>query len=374
MRKRIKVLVVLVIILASVMQNLNAQDDILFRRHLINSGINGFFYGLALDYIVEAEGGAAAGLPIIVAGTSVLVPVLTNSSKTITPNSLILSSHGKFVGWAHGFALATLIGGENAWEDPNDKLTVALGAVTSISLGIVGNQLGKTKDWTEGQASMYRLYGWTMPLTGALVMGSFSESPRAVAAGDLLFAAGGYLLADKVYKNYQFTRGDARAIQVFTLLNGGLGFGIFADLEYRSSVSNTALLIPAAGVVAGSLLGQAWLKNINLTPKQGLNTAYATTGGAIFGLGIALIMNSDEITPYYLVPYLTGFGAYAAMVETMRQKNITSGFLRDNKKSNWEIALMPQNIVVNNRIAGKGFMVNGRFTGMQPLFAASLRF
>jgi hypothetical protein len=374
MRKEIKVSLTLLIILASVMQNLKAQDEILFRRHLINSGINGLFYGLALDYIVEAEGGAAAGLPIIVAGTSVLVPVLTNSSKTISPNSLILSSHGKFVGWAHGFALATLIGGENAWEVPNDKLTVAFGAVTSISLGILGNHLGKTKDWTEGQASMYRLYGWTMPLTGALVMGSFADSPRAIAAGDLLFAAGGYLLADKIYDRYPYTRGDARAIQVFTLLNGGLGFGIFADLEYRSSVSQTALLIPAAGIVAGSLVGQAWLKNVNLTPKQGLNVAYATTGGAIFGLGISLLINSDEITAYYVVPYLTGLGAYAAMVETMREKNKVTGFMKDNKKSNWDIALMPQNIVVNNRIAGKGFVVNGRLTGMQPLFAASLRF
>jgi hypothetical protein len=374
MGKSIKISLVLIIILASVTQNLKAQDEILFRRHLINSGINGFFYGLALDYIVDAEGGAAAGLPIIVAGTSVLVPVLTNSSKTISPNSLILSSHGKFVGWAHGFALATLIGGENAWEEPSDKLTVALGALTSISLGIVGNQLGKTKDWTEGQTSMYRLYGWTMPLTGTLMMGSFSDSPRAIAAGDLLFAAGGYLLADKVYKNYQYTRGDARAIQVFTLLNGGLGFGIFADLENRSSVSQSALLIPAAGVAAGSVVGQLWLKNINLTPKQGLNIAYATTGGAIFGLGISLLMNSEEITPYYVVPYLTGLGAYAAMVETMRQKNKTTGYIKDNKKSNWDIALMPQNIVVNNRITGKGFMVNGRLTGMQPLFAASVRF
>lgn len=374
MGRSIKVSFVLMIILATLMQNLKAQDEILFRRHLINSGINGFFYGLALDYIVDAEGGAAAGIPIIVAGTSVLVPVLSNSTKTISPNSLILSSHGKFVGWAHGFALATLIGGENAWESPNDKLTIALGAVTSISLGIVGNKLGKTKDWTEGQASMYRLYGWTMPLTGALVMGSFADSPRAVAAGDLLFAAGGYLLADRVYKKYPYTRGDARAIQVFTLLNGGLGFGIFADLESRSSASQAALLIPAAGVLAGSVTGQLWLKNINMTPKQGLNTTYATTGGAIFGLGIALLMTSDEITPYYVIPYLTGLGAYAAMVETIRQKNKTSGFIKDNKKSNWDLALMPQNIVVNNRISGKGFMVNGRLTGMQPLFAASLRF
>lgn len=355
-------------------QNLRAQDDILFRRYLINSGINGLFYGLAIDYFVDAEDGAATGIPIIVAGTSVLVPVLTNTSKTISPNSLILSSHGKFIGWAHGFAFATLLGGENAWEDSNSKLTVAFGAVSSISLGMIGNHLGKTKAWTEGQASMYRLYGWTMPLTGTLLTASFSEAPRAVAAGELLFASGGYFLADAVFKNYQYTRGDVRAIQVLTLLHGGLGFGIFADIQENTDGSQAALLLPAIGVVAGSIAGQVWVKDIQMTPKQGMYTAYAATGGAIFGLGIALMTGSDGITPYYTIPYLTGMGAYGIMVASIRKKNSSVTSFLDNHKNNWDFALMPQNIFVNSKIAGHGYMVNGRLTGMQPLFAASLRF
>ena len=285
MRRIINISFLLIIISLLLIQNLKAQDEILFRRHLINSGINGFFYGLAIDYIVEPTGGGAAGIPIIAAGTSILVPVLTNTTKTISPNSLILSSHGKFIGWAHGFALRHLLGGENAWEDPNNKLTVALGAVTSIGLGIVGNHLGKTKDWTEGQASMYRLYGWTMPLTGTLLAGSFAEEPRAVAASELLFAAGGYLLADRVYKNYQYTRGDVRAIQVLTLLHGGLGFGIFADIENRSSASQAALLYPAFGVVAGSVAGSVMVKKYPNDTKTGIEYCICDYGWGYIRIG-----------------------------------------------------------------------------------------
>jgi hypothetical protein len=355
-------------------QNLHAQDDILFRRYVINSGINGLFYGVAIDLIVEPESPAAAGIPIIAAGTAVMIPILSNTTRTMSPNTLILSSHGRFVGWAHGFSFATLIGGENAWNDNNVKFTVAAAAITSIGLGIVGNSIGKTKDMTEGQASMYSLYGWTLPLAGTLLAASFSESPRVVAGTELVFATGSYFLADRVYKNYQYTRGDARAIQVFTLLNGGLGLGILADRANRNNESRTDLLFPAVGVMAGSLLGQLWLKNVQMTPRQGMNTAYATTGGAIFGLGIGLLTGSDNITPYYTIPYLTGFIAYAAMVETTRRKNSDMISNEDDHESKWNFAFMPQNYFVNSKISERGFIVNGRITGMQPLFSASLRF
>jgi hypothetical protein len=371
-------IVLLSVIVFCMFQQLSAQDELLFRRYLINSGINGFFYGLAIDYMIDAQDGAAAGIPIISSGIAVITPLIANSSKTISANSLILSSHGKFIGWAHGFALATLIGGDNAWESPNDKLTLAAGFVTSITLGFVGNSLGKTKPWTEGQASMYKLYGWTAPLTGTLMTASFSDASRAVAASDLLFAAGGYLLADVVYKKYQYTRGDARAVQVFTLLNGGLGFGIFADIATESeSGGQTTLLFPAMGVMAGSVLGQLWVKNIQMTPRQGMSTAYATAGGALFGLGAALITGSDKVTPYYTIPYAGGLVAYAIMVESIRRKNSAQknqSSFGDNQKARWNFALMPQNIFVNSKIAGHGYMMNGKLTGMQPLFAASLNF
>ena len=374
MKQEIKISFALMITLVMLFQNSNAQDDILFRRHLINSGINGLFYGGAINAIAEADGGAAAGIPIISAGTCVIIPLLTNASKTITPNSMILSAHGKLIGWVHGFALATLIGGEKAWDDNGYKLTLGLGVATSISLGILGNSLGKNSTWTEGQVAMYRHYGWTMPFTGVLVMAAFSDEPRLIGATDLIFGAGSYFLADKVYKNYQYTRGDVRAIQVLTVLNGGLGAGILADKADRGNESRSDLLFPAIGVLSGTLLGQAWLKNVNLTAKQGMQTAYATTGGAIFGFGIALLTGSDNITPYYVIPYITGLGAYTIVVESMRMKNKTQGFIPKHQKNNWEIAFMPQNMFLNSKISNNGYLLNGRITGMQPLFAASLKF
>ena len=230
MGRQIKISTTVVFTLLLITQSLRAQDEILFRRHLINSGINGLFYGIAIDVIAGVDGGAAGGIPIIAAGTSVLVPLLTNSSRTISQNSMILSAHGKIVGWEHGFAIATLVGGENAWNDgANIKLTIAAGALTSISLGIVGNTLGKNVNWTEGQVAIYRQYGWIMPFTGVSLMAAISDEPRLWAASDLIFGTGGYFLADKVYKNYQFTRGDVRAIRVLSVLNGGLGYGILAD-------------------------------------------------------------------------------------------------------------------------------------------------
>lgn len=374
MKRLIKFSFVAIITLKLMIQTSGAQDEILFRRYLVNSGINGFFYGVAFDEIAGIDGAPAAGVAVISTGTSILIPLLTNSSRNITANSLVLSTHGKFIGWAHGFALATLIGGENAWNNSNYKLIIGLGVVTSISLGILGNSLGKNTSWTDGQVALYRHYGWIMPYTGISIMAAFSDEPRLYGASVLAFGAGGYLLADKVYKNYHYTRGDVRATQVLSLLNGGLGYGILADKVSRSISSRADILFPAVGVLSGTMLGHLWLKNTNLTHKQGMRTAYAATGGAILGFGIALLTESNNPTPYYVIPYITGLGAYAYAVENMKKKNKNEVYFPYPQKNNWDIVFMPQNLFLNSKISNNGYQLNGKLIGMQPLFAASIRF
>lgn len=374
MNRKSKFSITSILALLILVQTTRAQDDILFRRSLINSGINGFFYGVAIDIIAEPGGGAVAGIPVITAGVSALIPLLTNSTRTITSNSLVLTTHGKAIGWLHGFALSTLIGGENAWNRNNYKLTVGLGAVSSISLGIIGNSLAKNTSWTEGQVALYRHYGWIMPLSGISLLAVISDEPRLWGASDLVFAAGGYFLADKVYKNYPYTRGDVRSLHVISILNGGLGLGILTDLSNRSDFSRGDLIFPAIGILSGTLIGQAWLKNANLTPKQGIQTAYAATGGALLGFGIALLVQSDNLTPYYVIPYITGLSAYGIALESMKKKNRETAFSSDKKKNNWEIAFMPQNLFLNSKMENKGYYINGKYVGMQPLFSASVKF
>lgn len=369
---------VFALFLSVVAQNTFAQsDEILFRRHILLSGYNGLYYGIAFDYIFDISGAAAAGLPVITAGTCAIVPLLTNSSRTITSNKLLLTSHGQSLGWAHGLALASLINGKTAFENESkSKFTVGLGALSSIGLGILGGSLAKNKDWSEGRVALYRHYGWVGPFTGFSLAAAFSDNPRVFGAAILAGGASGYLLADQVNKWNEFTRGEVRATQVLSAFNTALGYCIFADTEpdFNNDLNSTGWLYPAIGAIAGTGIGHLWLKGSNLTPAQGMTTAYAAGGGAVIGLGIALLTNSDKFTPYYALPYVTGMGAYVAAVEVLRKKNKTQAFLPSDNKGKWDFSLMPQNLYLNNMIEQKGYMLNGRQVGMQPLFAASFTF
>lgn len=378
MKKVIRILFAAVLFFCVITQSTNAQsDDILFRRHLISSGWNALFYGVAGDIIFEIDGAAAAGLPLITAGAGVVIPLLANSSKTVTSNQLLLTSHGQTMGWAHGAALGFLINGNDAFDtEGKGKLTIGLAALGSMGLGILGNQLGKTKDWSEGQVALYRHYGWLMPFTGFSVCAAFSDDARVFGAADLASGAAGYLLAHQVYKWHEFTRGDIRATQALTAMNGALGYCIFIDseLDNEASFSRPGWLIPAAGMLAGTAAGHLWLKGANFTPQQGMTTIYAAAGGIIVGSGVALIVNSDDFTTNYLIPYGAGMAAYTFAVISLKKKNAGSAFLPGSKAGNWDFAFMPQNLYLNNKIEQRGYMINGRQVGLQPLFAASLNF
>ena len=380
MKKPIRIIVVLVLFFCVVAQNAKAQsDEILFRKHLVVSGWNGLLYGSAFDYIFGIDGAAAAGLPLISAGACVLVPLITNSSKTITSNQLMLSSHGQTIGWVHGFSLAAVINGNDMFDNKGkSKLSVGLGMASSIGLGILGNSLAKSKtDWSEGRVALYRHYGWTSSLTGFCVSAAFSDKARFWGAADLVFGAGGYLLADKVNQMHEFTRGEIRSAQALSTLNGALGLCIFADTQTDNELDNfnrKGWLIPAAGMWVGTLAGQAWLKNSNLTTSQGMTTWYAMAGGLIIGGGIDLIMKSDNFTANYLIPYGTGLAAYSVAVIKLKKDNSAHSYLNTRDDRGWNFTFMPQNVFLNRKIENNGYQLNGLQVGMQPLFSANLTF
>lgn len=375
MSKAIKFILAVAVIFFISFQQSFGQDEILFRKHVVSSGWNGLFYGIALDIIADLDGAAAVGVPVITAGTSALLPLLTNPSKTITSNSLVLTSHGKSIGWAHGMSLTTLVGGENAWKDNNYKISVGAGALSSIGLGILGNSLGKNQLWDEGQVALYRHYGWLMPFTGFSISAAFSDEPRIFGGSVLLFGAGGYFLADQVFKMNPYTRGDVRSTQVLSLLHGYFGYGILIDRGFDlDEFARTDWLFPAAGFLTGTVIGHLWLKNTQLTPQQGTYSGYAAAGGALVGLGIALLFESENFTPYYVVPYLTGMGAFAFAVERFRSHNRSVGCIPEMKKNNWDIALMPQNLFLNQQLIRHGTITPAGSFALQPAFSASLKF
>lgn len=352
-----------------------AGERSMYSQYLVSNGIFGALYGgaaVAVLGIGEEGGGAAAGIPLLTAGASVLIPVLTMKDKNVTYNSLALSIHGKLAGALQGAALGVAIVGDNV-ED--GKFILATSTLSSIALGRIGFSLGKTKPWSRGRAALYSYYGILMPLEGLALDAAFGfEDPRIYGLTSLAFGAGGYLIADRVANSYDYTRGDVTATGTLATINGLLGLMILTDIENASDEAGTAnILIPAAGALAGTFIGHSWLKNARLTDQQGRNVALASVGGAAIGLGLTAIFSPESATPYYVASYITAMTSYAIMLERYKKTNISTSFL-DSHKSGWNFNFMPQNIFLNRMIAEKAFANPGKRIDLLPAFSTTFTF
>jgi len=349
-------------------QEVYSGERSMYSQYLISSGLFGFMYGTSAAAIFEMEEGGAIALPLLSAGASTLIPVLSIKDKNVSYNSLALSLHGKSVGAMQGAALSVLLSGDNFEEG---KLILGLSTISSIALGRVGYNLGRDKDWSRGRVALYSHYGLLMPLEGlAIAFAAESLDPRVYGGASLLFGAGGYLIADRIADRYDYTLGDVRATSTLSTMNTVLGFCILGD---KSSYQASNILFPAVGALGGTLLGHVWLKDARLTNQQGRNVALATTGGAVTGLGLVALINPESIRPYYITGYLAGLSMYAVMVGKYKQGNKVNLSV-DNDEKRWDINFMPQNILLNQKIAPYAFSNPQKRVTFLPAFSASVKF
>jgi hypothetical protein len=344
-----------------------------YSRYIAWSGVFGFAYGLAAVGILDINEGGAIAIPLLTAGASTLIPLLTTKDQKVTYNSLKLSIHGKTAGAIHGAALSMLLQGDNVGD--NYKVMLGLSTLSSIGLGRLGYVLGRDKPWSPGRAGLYTCYGILMPLEGATIAGALGvEDVRVVGLAILAGGAGGYLIADRVAQKYDFTPGDITATKSLIVTNTLLGIGIMSDVLSNSEGSGTGiLLVPAATALGGTLLSHYWLRDAHLTSQQGRNTALATFGGAAMGLGVAALFQSESATPYYLIPYITGLSSFALIVHKYKQNNQVQ-FFKTEKDNKWNLNIMPQNILLNQKFAGKFTSFSGRQPNFLPAFSASCNF
>jgi len=327
---------------------------------------------VATVVVADLEGPVVVGVPVLTAGTAVLIPMLTTPE--ITTNSLILANHGRYLGWAHGFAISALIWGEDIFENDNYKVWVASGAISSLGLGRLGYVLGRDRPWSEGQAALYAHYGMVMPFFGFYAGFAFVDDLRLGAGLIPLSGAVGYFLANQVYRMNPYTRGDVRATRALSLLNAGLGYGLLVDMV--EDIERTDLIMPALGALAGTAIGHLWLKDTRLTVAQGNISGFAAAGGAVLGLGVALTLgpDPDELWPYYTFPYALGMGAFAIAVERFRTANRMAEIVPDNGRNNVTFTFTPQSLALNQMIAGNGLMTPQKIRSMQPLVSVAFRF
>jgi hypothetical protein len=167
-------------------------------------------------------------------------------------------------------------------------------------------------------------------------------------------------------------------ISTLTVVSTGIGLAVMSEVIREGDIGTGALLIPMAGTVLGTWLGQRSVKGVYLTNKQGSTILYSSGGASLLGLGILAIAESQNPTVWIAVPSLLGLGAQQILFQKFRQenfeKNSLSGSLGRNKKIDFSVKITPENYFVNKQMMGRTNIPGLNPNPTQPLVNFKLAF
>jgi len=337
------------------------QEEFEWRRR--DRGVNflyGLLYGTSLVVIAEIDNAAAVGIPLITGGLWTLGPAI-NPKKydDITRPVLNASNTGKGLGLLYGASLGVLIGGAS---DNTVKLAFGLGTVGSIALGEVGFQLQKRKNYSEGHIALIGHYGGVGPWLGLAGLASTSsENVNLYGASLLAGGVAGLILGHKASGKYDYTKGDVDNISTFTWITTGLGLSIVGAFDNGSSA---LILIPAAGTVLGTALGQRSVKGVYLSKRQGSTISYSSGGAALLGLGLVTMIQSESAPVIFGVPSALALVTQQILFNKYKRANLTNGLQgRSTREQAFKFSMniTPENYFVNKRLP-----VNADVAGANP--------
>lgn len=346
------------------------------RDRAVNIGF-GILYGVSFSAITEIDNAAAFGIPLITGGLMALGPIMNPQKyENIDRSVLRASNTGKTLGFGYGAAAGLMFGGEgeNTW-----KWALGLGTVGSIALGEIGFQTQKNKRYSEGHIEMLRLYGLIGPWLAGGSLGALRVgNPHIFGAAFLAGGIGGLIVGNKVSQKYPYTRGDVDNISTLAVVSTGIGLAVMSEVIREGDIGTGALLIPMAGTVLGTVLGQRSVKGVNLSNRQGSTILYSSGGASLLGLGILAIAESQNPTVWIAVPSLLGLGAQQILFQKFKQENLSkngfSGSMGRNKKIDFTVKITPENYFVNKQMAGKTNIEGLNPNPTQPLVNFKLAF
>lgn len=344
------------------------------RDRFMNS-LYGIWYGTSLVIVADIDNAAAAGIPLITGGLWLLGPVLNPKKyEGITRSTVRASNTGKFLGLFYGGALGTMLAGES---DEPAKLVFGLSTVGSIALGEIGFQLQKKRNYSDGHIEMMRHYGVLGPWVGVSLFES-ADVDNINLAGASLLAGGvvGLITGNFVSKRYDYTRGDVDAISSLSWISTALGFTIMAE-SFDNNNTSSLFLIPAAGSILGTVLGQKAVKGAHLTKKQGSTITLSTGGAALIGLGVATLLESESATAWIGIPSGLALITHQVLFYIYKRDNILErmeGRNRRNHNFHFSMNIMPENYFINKQLPIRESSPHTNSPAANPLVKLKLTF
>lgn len=357
-------------------QKIIVEEEFEWRgRDYATNILYGAYYGASLVGIAEITSAATFGIPLLTGGLWALGPVIAPKKyENITRPVIRASNTGKFLGLIYGGSLALMIGGN---ENYTGQLALGLSTLGSIALGEVGFKLQKNRNFSEGHIELVRHYGIIGPWLGAAALiTAESENSNLYGAALLAGGVGGILLANKVSKKYDYTKGDIDNVSAMTLATTGIGFAIAAEV-LREDASGAAILIPVAGTVLGTMLGQKAVKGVYLNKKQGSTIGLSTGGAALVGLGFAAIFEAESPAVWVGVPSVLALATQQILFNKYKKDNLAGNFLgkiTKDKPYKFSMKVTPENYFVNQRMAVPAGIIGINANISNPLVNLKLAF
>lgn len=332
--------------------------------HILYSGVSGLVYGFQANYIFDINNSTTeTGVPLLISGGSMLLPIFSNQYKDINSNSLWLRAHGKLIGGLYGYFATAAIFGDKINETYNDNATtntdrydrqmrplaIATSLVSSVALGQIGFHLGKTKNWTDGRVATYQYYGYALPLLSTLTYYSLTENDNIRNIG--LFAVGsvplGYVAAHKLSNAFAYTRGDMTAIINNTALGALMGLSFAEYFDYESA---KLLLWPIGGAVLGSAVGHYTYHSFHITRPEGRRLNYAAVGGSLIGLGTTFLIDPDQVGTYFLMMSVFGSAGYGILLNYYYKQPRFTWNENNPSTANLHFQLHPESLLLNKSL------------------------
>ncbi|MCL6260242.1 hypothetical protein M3O96_14165 [Aquiflexum sp. TKW24L] len=357
-------------------QRIIVEEEFEWRgRDYATNILYGAYYGASLVAIAEISSAAAVGIPLLTGGLWALGPVIApRKYENITRPVIRASNTGKFLGLIYGGSLGLLVGGQS---DNAAQIAFGLSSLGSIALGEVGFKLQKNRNFSEGHIELVRHYGIIGPWLGAAALiTAESENSNLYGAALLAGGVGGILVANKVSEKYDYTKGDIDNVSAMTLATTGIGFAIAAEV-LQDDASGAAILIPVAGTVIGTMLGQKAVKGVYLNKRQGSTIALSTGGAALVGLGIAAIFEAESPAVWIGVPSVLALATQQVLFSKYKKDNLAGNLLskiNKDKPYKFTMEVTPENYFVNQRMAAPTGILGVNSIASNPLVNLKLAF
>jgi len=322
-------------------------------RFRFATALYGLYYGIAASVLLDLEDEAAVAVPLMTSGLWLMGPVINpRKYEGVTSNTLRLVNTGRFLGLLYGGSLGLALGGD---EDNAEDVILASSSLMSIGLGEAAFAIQKDRNFSAGQIDLMRHYsflsGWTaLALTVALS----DQDERTVGASVLAGGVSGLFIGHGIGTRYDYTRGDVDAIGSLSTISAGLGFAAVYERLDETEDSDLLILIPAVASIAGSVAALRSVQGAYLTDRQGTTINLATSGAALVGLGISLLLETESPLVFIGLTSALAFIMHQKLFYQYKWQNINSsprGRRSYKKPFQASLQLKPENYFMGTRMA-----------------------